>query len=1173
MRPSIIVTLLLIFVCSRVVITKAKLQQQAIIDNNDEDDDNDHGDDDEDDDDDIGNMRPEIDDDGRIYKNPRNSPSAMCPRDEKQFEVLDQKCLRRCSTDEDCKSKKKKCRCDGPCGMSCIKPDRECPELTAIEHGKMTVTGKLFGDSAHYLCDHDYFIVGLSERTCRADGRWTGDTPICKKDPNSFCSAPPKANNAKHYAPIEQKAFDLESQVQYFCDYGYETKGFQQAKCLLMDGKASWFGPDVTCEPINCGIPTDIPGGWHVGECYTYDCRVSYHCSEGNKLIGKSEKVCLADGTWAPKELPQCVQGVPADCLLPANPPNGKVIYTSLSYNSFISYECNPDYVLKGTATRRCQGDRKWSGQAPVCEEINCGSPGVLYNGWIENIDAGTGLGASIIFRCNEHMKLEGNTSSVCQSDGKWRYPLPHCLAPCIIPQIEKGNVSIAMTHDSDHINNVTIVEHGERLNVHCVKDYEFATNNTPVVCNNGTWSIIPSCSPARCKQMPKSPKNGMVIAPKMNHGMRAIFKCKDGFTLVGGGPNNTSKHVECHYGTWIGDIPHCVEVYCAFPGYVENGKVLLVGNMGVYDYRPYVKKVPNNKQIMYDCKKGYVLNEGPTGATCIGGNWSPKELPRCLPGQHPRIRWSRRRRSIDNDNSIQSSINNTTNFKKFIEFFRRVGKKLLHMELEKTQENELGIINASGGDNITINLSTNNESRSKLNNSDVLDKNNEIKNYEDNLNLTIDSLFTRKKHSMHKNKSHSRDDKMIDFLKIVYRKLKRIDGKRMNNYNNGTNTTMYDLLNLMSKNFFHVDLSETRLKNNNSSRNHDNFELRNQREFTKLKREFEKIMKFYNKSLRWSEKQNRKESKKKRKTEFRNNDDKKLSKNNKKRNKENKSKNYYRGFYEFINGYVNEKLSILESQNNTDALIKTMNIDKLTITNGTSFTVGEIYAFFKHIIENKLNVEEQAATTIVSPKTTTTTSTVSIKTTIPSTTILPTSNTTFKVTIRDNQTTNKIPITFTTTDASLANEIPSELNKTEVAKHRTKRIRNATEQKITNNNIPHQKRKLFSIKSPLNNIKNNNKLIIATRASINNSQLSKSKQFTLNGLDAQQQSRSKRFLPLSELDNQIYLKNLYLNTYEDEYRANVRRSIVAENINNNHANWTSALRRRKGNLSHYDSK
>lgn len=47
---------------------------------------------DEDDDDDDDEMdeidSTEIDDDGKIYKNPRNSPSTLCPRDEEQATLL-----------------------------------------------------------------------------------------------------------------------------------------------------------------------------------------------------------------------------------------------------------------------------------------------------------------------------------------------------------------------------------------------------------------------------------------------------------------------------------------------------------------------------------------------------------------------------------------------------------------------------------------------------------------------------------------------------------------------------------------------------------------------------------------------------------------------------------------------------------------------------------------------------------------------------------------------------------------------------------------------------------------------------------------------------------------------------------------------------------------------------
>lgn len=52
---------------------------------------------------------------------------------------------------------------------------------------------------------------------------------------------------------------------------------------------------------------------------------------------------------------------------------------------------------------------------------------------------------------------------------------------------------------------------------------------------------------------------------------------------------------------------------------------------MGLYEYRAYVRKIANNKQIMYDCDKGFVLSEGPPGATCVGGSWSPRELPKLV--------------------------------------------------------------------------------------------------------------------------------------------------------------------------------------------------------------------------------------------------------------------------------------------------------------------------------------------------------------------------------------------------------------------------------------------------------------------------------------------------------------------------------------------------------------
>lgn len=57
-----------------------------------------------------------------------------------------------------------------------------------------------------------------------------------------------------------------------------------------------------------CGPPSDVAHGWRAGECYTYGCRVTYHCADGFELVGRPDRHCQADGTWSPKELPACVR-------------------------------------------------------------------------------------------------------------------------------------------------------------------------------------------------------------------------------------------------------------------------------------------------------------------------------------------------------------------------------------------------------------------------------------------------------------------------------------------------------------------------------------------------------------------------------------------------------------------------------------------------------------------------------------------------------------------------------------------------------------------------------------------------------------------------------------------------------------------------------------------------
>lgn len=45
-----------------------------------------------------------------------------------------------------------------------------------------------------------------------------------------------------------------------------------------------------------------------------------------------------------------------------------------------------------------------------------------------------------------------------------------------------------------------------------------------------------------------------MVIAPKIDHSMKARFTCKDGFELKG------NEFIECLFGNWTGELPTCQE-------------------------------------------------------------------------------------------------------------------------------------------------------------------------------------------------------------------------------------------------------------------------------------------------------------------------------------------------------------------------------------------------------------------------------------------------------------------------------------------------------------------------------------------------------------------------------------------------------------------------------------
>uniref|UniRef100_A0A914VW63 Sushi domain-containing protein n=1 Tax=Plectus sambesii TaxID=2011161 RepID=A0A914VW63_9BILA len=555
------------------------------------------------------------------------------------------RCKKACISHTDCKKRNKRCLCDGECGLSCLNPASLCHALRDVPNGFVRAPSDfVVGSNAEYGCDDGYVLIGPSQRRCQGNREWSGAQPVCRI--RAKCGQPPEIPYARHDGDPNANYYDIESMVQYTCIAGYHrfnNKGLPKAKCLLDKGvMAQWFGPDLKCKARNCGNPGDILNGIREvgpgGELFEYPHLVKFRCIPGFELIGSAVRKCQADGRWS-GDTPTCK---PTQCPRPPDPMHGRVLGTSLSYQSRVTYNCRDGFRLVGQVQRICQADGSWGGTEPLCEEIRCSSIGPLWNGYIEGDD--THFGAIVVFRCLEKMSQVGPPYARCLDDATWSHPMPKCFAPCVVPTIEKGHVW--------HWNQSQQVLHGERIQIKCDAKHELEFPENPL-CNNGTWSHVPRCVPVRCKSWPPRVSNARVVFAKATHDSVARYECKPGFHLTRGDPI-----IRCLFGEWKreGDSePQCEEKFCRHPtrtpiGTLRNGAIKLESFMGAFDFSEYVRFIGESRRIVYECDKGYYL-QGPPKATCVNGHWQPNVAPKCVSQTHPlvegRIVWDRTKRSI----------------------------------------------------------------------------------------------------------------------------------------------------------------------------------------------------------------------------------------------------------------------------------------------------------------------------------------------------------------------------------------------------------------------------------------------------------------------------------------------------------------------------------------------
>ena len=143
------------------------------------------------------------------------------------------------------------CRANGTwSGRAPTCPPVDCGPLPPPANGDVIAAATTFGSIASYFCDAGFMMSGgTPDRTCQADGSWTGSPPMCVPEIID-CGPPPAPTNGSVSAP-DTTAGNF---ATYSCNAGYRLFTGVNAIC---QADRNWLGSPPECRPMvtcGCGI-------------------------------------------------------------------------------------------------------------------------------------------------------------------------------------------------------------------------------------------------------------------------------------------------------------------------------------------------------------------------------------------------------------------------------------------------------------------------------------------------------------------------------------------------------------------------------------------------------------------------------------------------------------------------------------------------------------------------------------------------------------------------------------------------------------------------------------------------------------------------------------------------------------------------------------------------------
>lgn len=263
----------------------------------------------------------------------------------------------------------------------------------------------------------------------------------------------------------------------------------------------------------------------------------------GNERRRTCPKPCTEDQDCGNKRQCLCDGQCGLSCVVPGRacpwplPPaehlEARLLSPTPSFSALLEVRCDPGFTLPNgldTAIRRCQGDRQWSGDEPICTAASalpqktCSRPedGIL------TMEGSGSVGETVQYSCL-HGLLVGTKENFCQHNETWQYPHPICQKSFCPPPKEVENGYVVAVQKTEY-------EVGFETHFLCKKNFLLDGPNKIYCLPNSSWSASPPFCRARCllpaersrimigglKRWPYDVTDAMVA-----HGESVTFYCK----------------------------------------------------------------------------------------------------------------------------------------------------------------------------------------------------------------------------------------------------------------------------------------------------------------------------------------------------------------------------------------------------------------------------------------------------------------------------------------------------------------------------------------------------------------------------------------------------------------------------------------------------------------------